>query len=59
MDVFLRDLKQADLRAYRQLISPDRAFHQFNGPYFGCRMMQNKIAILSAFGKNFKVMIRI
>ncbi len=35
MDVFLRDLKQADLRAYRQLISPDRAFHQFNGPYFG------------------------
>ena len=35
MDVVLRDLTQADLRAYRQLISPDRAFHQFNGPYFG------------------------
>ncbi|GLQ17374.1 GNAT family N-acetyltransferase [Maritalea porphyrae] len=35
MDVVLRNLQLSDLRAYRQLISPDRAFHQFNGPYFG------------------------
>ncbi|MCZ4271799.1 GNAT family protein [Maritalea porphyrae] len=35
IDIALRDLRIADLRAYRQLISPDRAFHQFNGPYFG------------------------
>lgn len=35
MAVRLRDMSLSDLRAYRQLISPDRAFHQFNGPYFG------------------------
>lgn len=50
IEVYLRDIKIGDIDSYIELYSPDRKFHEFNGPYYEKDSMEE----LRAYGESIR-----